>query len=93
MATKKDKKDSKMIFHGELIGIPRNERAYGKQPIVRIKFEANGAMIVTLGNDNFLPSKKDLIETRSAIENVAKVLDIDKAKVVVGAWMDRLGKK
>jgi hypothetical protein len=87
--TKKKITDQKIVFYGELSGTPR-DKALGQSPLFNIKFTENSGMIVTVGNDNFIPSSKDLTETRNSMNQLAKILNINKANVVVGTWMDRV---
>ena len=93
MAIKKavKKEETKVVFCGELTGTAQDERL-GVAPIISVKFHENGSVITTVGNQNFMPSEKDLVNIRESMNQLAVVLDIEKSKVIVGAWMKRVAK-
>jgi hypothetical protein len=88
----KSKIDNRIIFSGELRGTYRDP-ALGDDSIIDIQFTDNGAIIATIGNNNFIPSSQDLKEARISINQIAEVLQVDKAKIIVGSWMDRIVNK
>jgi len=79
--------NDKIVYVGEIVGYLGDH--IDLPAVIKISFVDNGGMVVTLGNQQFLPNAQDLMNTREAVENLGKILEMDLKKIIVGSWMDR----